>query len=46
MNEPKTVRSAHPVSDEMRATVLGVLARVEREHDVRILFACESGSRG
>jgi len=46
MNEPKTVRSAHPVSDEMRATVLGVLARVEREHDVRILLACESGSRG
>jgi len=46
MDEPKTVRSAHPVSDAMRADVLGVLARLEREHDVRVLFACESGSRG
>jgi len=46
MTEPTTVRSAHPVSGEMRATVLGVLARIEREHDVRVLFACESGSRG
>jgi len=46
MTEPTTVRSAHPVSGAMRATVLGVLARIEREHDVRVLFACESGSRG
>ena len=41
-----TVRSAHPVSDEMRAMVLETLARIERKHDVRVLFACESGSRG
>jgi uncharacterized protein len=46
MDERSTVRSAHPVSDEMRATVLDVLARLERQHDVRVLFACESGSRG
>ncbi len=46
MNERNTVRSAHPVSDEMRTRVLDVLARIEREHDVRVLFACESGSRG
>jgi predicted nucleotidyltransferase len=46
MDERNTVRSAHPVSDEMRARVLDVLARIEREHDVRVLFACESGSRG
>jgi len=46
MNDKTTVRSAHPVSDQMRAEVLGVLARLEREHDVRVLFACESGSRG
>jgi len=46
MTERATVRSAHPVSDEMRGTVLDVLARIERQHDVRVLFACESGSRG
>lgn len=46
MNDQTTVRSAHPVSDAMRASVLDVLARIEREHDVRVLFACESGSRG
>ena len=41
-----TVRSAHPVSDEMRATVRETLAELERRHRVRVLFACESGSRG
>ena len=46
MTDSLTVRSAHPVSDEMRATVLATLARIEREHDVCVLFACESGSRG
>ena len=46
MTEQAAVRSAHPVSDEMRGTVLDVLARIERQHDVRVLFACESGSRG
>ena len=46
MTEELSVRSAHPVSDAMRATVLDTLARIEREHDVRVLFACESGSRG
>ncbi|MFV0368540.1 MAG: DNA polymerase beta superfamily protein [Hyphomicrobiaceae bacterium] len=33
------------VSDEMRAHVEATLADVAREHDVRILFAAESGSR-
>jgi predicted nucleotidyltransferase len=46
MTEQMKVRSAHPVSDEMRATVLDTLAGVEQQHDVRVLFACESGSRG
>lgn len=43
-NEP--VLSAHPVSDEMRAVVMENLAAIERTHDVKVLFACESGSRG
>lgn len=42
----EAVLSAHPVSDEMRATVLQSLAALEREHQVQVLFACESGSRG
>ena len=46
MTEQLKVRSAHPVSDEMRATVRDTLAAIERGHDVRVLFACESGSRG
>jgi predicted nucleotidyltransferase len=46
MNQNKPVRSAHPVSEEMRATVLDTLTDLERRHDVSVLFACESGSRG
>ncbi len=40
------VLSAHPVSEEMRATVMAQLAALERRHAVKVLFACESGSRG
>lgn len=35
----------HPLSDAMRARVLAELERVERERNVKVLYACESGSR-
>jgi uncharacterized protein len=45
-NEFMTVRSAHPVEPEVRKRVLAELDDVERQYDVKVLFACESGSRG
>lgn len=33
------------ISDAIRSDVRGYLADIEREHGVRVLFACESGSR-
>src|SRR5476649_739605 len=35
----------HPLSDAMRARVLDELERIERERNVSVLYACESGSR-
>lgn len=34
-----------PIRDEVRAEILRRLAKAEEEHGVRILYACESGSR-
>ena len=42
----ESVLSAHPVSAAMRATVRQQLEQIERDHQVSVLFACESGSRG
>jgi uncharacterized protein len=36
----------HPIAAEKREAVLDALSRIERHHDVAIIFACESGSRG
>lgn len=46
MNNKPALLSAHPVDDAIRARVLQALDQIEAEHDVKVLFACESGSRG
>ncbi len=42
----QTETDIHPIAPEKRAAILAALADIEREHDVRVVFACESGSRG
>ena len=46
MNNKPALLSAHPIADTIRARVLQALDQIEAEHDVTVLFACESGSRG
>lgn len=46
MNDKPMVLSGHPIDDAIRASVLQALDQIEAEHDVKVLFACESGSRG
>ncbi len=38
--------SAHPINSDMRAKILDCLCAIEADYDVKVLFACESGSRG
>lgn len=33
------------MGEEVRSAILGELSRIENEHGVRVLYACESGSR-
>lgn len=42
----QTQQDIHPIDDDKRRAVLEALERIEREHGVAVLFACESGSRG
>lgn len=37
--------TAHPIAHEVRQRIEHELDRIEREHEVQILYACESGSR-
>lgn len=38
-------QEVHPIAPEMRAEILARLAAIEKEHDVTVLYACESDSR-
>src|SRR5262245_54567602 len=44
--EQQRVLGEHPVAPEFRQRILHELAGIEARFDVRVLFACESGSRG
>ncbi|SEU06250.1 hypothetical protein SAMN05443580_11386 [Variovorax sp. OV084] len=44
--EEEFLRSAHPIEPAMRAQIMEALRDIEAKHDVTVLFACESGSRG
>lgn len=44
-NKP-AILSAHPIAPAVRQRVMQALDDIEARHDVRVLFACESGSRG
>lgn len=39
------IKSAHPIEEWVRRSILGALTDIERTHNVTILYACESGSR-
>lgn len=40
------IHSAHPIDPGMREQIMANLAAIEAQHQVSILLACESGSRG
>jgi hypothetical protein len=42
----ESLEEVHPVSSAMRTEVLVKLREIEKIHDVAVLFACESGSKG
>jgi predicted nucleotidyltransferase len=46
MSTEEFIRSAHPIDPAMRAEIMENLRAIETRHDVTVLFACESGSRG
>lgn len=46
MTADTSPQDAHPIAADIRAGIMARLAAVETQEGVRILFACESGSRG
>ncbi len=46
MSTEEFLRSSHPIDPAMRAEIMENLRAIETRHDVTVLFACESGSRG
>ncbi len=38
--------SEHPIDPDVRIEIESTLSRIENEHAIKVLFACESGSRG
>lgn len=46
INVKKSMDIEHPVDPIIRKEIEATLMRVEQENQVRILYACESGSRG
>lgn len=38
--------SEHPIDPAVRIEIEATLSRLEKEHSIKVLFACESGSRG
>ena len=36
----------HPVSESMKSEIVAQIQGIESTHDVTVLYACESGSRG
>lgn len=40
------ILSAHPIDPSVKARIMEELTAIEHKHDVKVLFACESGSRG
>jgi len=45
-NQEEFLRSAHLIDPAMRVQIMDALRDIETRHDVTVLFACESGSRG
>jgi hypothetical protein len=44
VNAADGIDAIHPIDPDKRRQILDALRRVERDHDVEIVFACESAA--